>query len=94
MTRPTWVRRPEPSLLLVVLPLVGAGAAWGIGLARDSLPSAGTDLGRLTALALVLAGPGTVVAAIVARVWWPRLVAVVVAAGLSSAVFVGRVLLG
>lgn len=94
VTRPGWIRRPTPSAALIVLPLVGAGAAWGIGLARDSIPAPGTDLGRLTALGLVLAGPGAAVAAIMARVWWPRLVAVVVATGLASAVFVGRALLG
>ncbi len=92
--RPAWVRRPEPSLALVALPLVGAGAAWGIGLARDTLPAAGTDLGRLTALALVLAGPGTTVGAIMARIWWPRLVGVVVAGGLAAAVFAARAILG
>ncbi len=94
IVRPSWVRRPEPSIVLVVLPLVAAGAAWAIGLARDTIPTSGTDMGRLTALALVLAGPGTTVGAIVARIWWPRLVAVVVAGGIASAVFVGRALLG
>ncbi len=92
--RPAWIRRPEPSLALVVLPLVGAGAVWGFGIARDSLPAAGTDLGRLTALALVLAGPGTTVGAIMARIWWPRLVGVVVVGGLATAVFAGRAILG
>jgi hypothetical protein len=29
-----------------------------------------------------------------ARVWWPRLVGVVVAGGLAGAVFVGRALVG
>ncbi|MCV0403955.1 MAG: hypothetical protein K5924_09640 [Chloroflexi bacterium] len=94
VTRPAWIRRPAPSVALVALPLIGAAAAWGIGLARESIPPPGTDLGRLTALGLVLAGPGAAVAAIMARIWWPRLVAVVVATGLASAVFVGRVLLG
>lgn len=94
VARPSWVRRPEPSIVLVVLPLATAGAAWAIGLARDTIPAYGTDMGRLVALALVLAGPGTTVGAIVARIWWPRLVAVVVAGGIASAVFVGRSLLG
>ena len=57
-------------------------------------PTPGTDLGRLTALGLVLAGPATSVGAIMARVYWPRLVAVVVAGGLAAAVFLGRALLG
>jgi hypothetical protein len=60
----------------------------------DRMPDPGTDLGRLIALGLVLAGPATTVGAIMARVYWPRLVAVVVAGGLATAVFVGRALLG
>ncbi|MEO6578733.1 MAG: hypothetical protein ABIO99_07550 [Candidatus Limnocylindria bacterium] len=94
VARPSWVRRPEPSVVLIVLPLATAGAAWAIGLARDTIPASGTDMGRLVALGLVLAGPGTTVGAILARIWWPRLVAVVVAGGIASAVFVGRSLLG
>ena len=88
------VPRSGPSLALLVLPLVGAGAAWGLAVLLDRMPDPGTDLGRLTALALVLAGPATTVGAIMARVWWPRLVAVVVAGGLATTVFVGRALLG
>ena len=86
--------RSGPSLALLVLPLIGAGAAWGLAVVLDRMPDPGTDLGRLTALALVLAGPATTVGAIMARVWWPRLVAVVVAGGLATIVFVGRALLG
>jgi hypothetical protein len=86
--------RPGPSLALLVLPLVGAGAAWGLAVLLDRMPDPGTDLGRLTMLGLVLAGPATTVGAIMARVWWPRLVAVVVAGGLATALFVGRSLLG
>lgn len=86
--------RPRPSTALVLLPLVGAGAAWGIGLMLDRMPDPGSEVGRLTALALVLAGPAATVGAIMARVWWPRLVGVVVAGGLAAAVFVGRSLIG
>jgi hypothetical protein len=86
--------RPRPSSALVLLPLVGAGAAWGIGLLLDRMPDPGSEVGRLTALALVLAGPAATVGAIMARVWWPRLVGVVVAGGLAAAVFVGRSLIG
>ena len=78
----------------MLLPLVGAGAAWGIGLMLDRMPDPGSEVGRLTALALVLAGPAATVGAIMARVWWPRLVGVVVAGGLAAAVFVGRSLIG
>jgi hypothetical protein len=86
--------RPAPSIALVLLPLVGAGAAWGIGLLLHRMPAAESDLGRLTALALVLAGPVATVGAIMARIWWPRIVGVVVAGGLAAAVFVGRSLIG
>jgi hypothetical protein len=88
------VRRPRPSTILVVLPLIGAGAAWAIGLATGRMPPPETDIARLTALGLVLAGPATSVAAIMALIWWPRLVGVVVAGGLVASVLVGRVLLG
>jgi hypothetical protein len=86
--------RPAPSIVLVLLPLVGAGAAWGLGLILDRMPAAESELGRLTALALVLAGPAATVGAIMARIWWPRIVGVVVAGGLAAAVFVGRSLIG
>ena len=86
--------RPAPSAALLLLPLAGAGAAWLLATSTGRMPDPGTDLGRLTALGLVLAGPVTTVGAIVARVWWPRIVAVVVAGGLATAVFVGRSLLG
>lgn len=93
LSRPSLALRPGPSLALLGLPLVGAGAAWGLAVLLDRMPEPGTDLGRLTSLALVLAGPATTVGAIMARVYWPRLVAVVVAGGLATAVFVGRALL-
>jgi hypothetical protein len=53
-----------------------------------------TDIARLTALGLVLAGPAASVGAIMALAWWPRLVGIVVAGGLVASVLVGRVLLG
>jgi hypothetical protein len=92
--RPLALRRPRPSAALVLLPLVGAGAALGVGLVLDSLPELQSNDGRLTAVALVLAGPVATAGAIVARVWWPRLVGVVVAGALAASVFVGRSLIG
>lgn len=86
--------RPRPSAAFVLLPLLGAGAVWLAASVSGRLPEAGTDLGRLTSLGLVLAGPATSVGAIMARAWWPRLVGVVVTSGLAAAVFVGRALLG
>jgi hypothetical protein len=88
------MERPRSTIAFVLLPLVGAGAAWGIGLAGGRMPEPGSDLGRLTALALVLAGPATSIGAIMARAWWPRIVGVVVAGGLAASVFIGRALLG
>lgn len=94
LPRPAWTVAPGPSLAVLVLPLIGTGALWGITVLLDRMPAPSTDLGRLTGLALVLAGPATTVGAIMARAWWPRLVAVVVASGLASTVFIGRALLG
>ena len=88
------IARPRPSATFVLLPLVGAGGVWAAATLGGRLPEAGTDIGRLTSLALVLAGPATSVGAIMARAWWPRLVGVVVTSGLAAAVFVGRALLG
>ena len=94
LPRPSWAPRPGPSHVLLILPLVGAGVAWGAAVVLGRMPEPGTDLGRLTALALVLAGPATTVGAIMARFYWPRIVGVVIAGGLATAVFVGRALLG
>ncbi|MDQ3691632.1 MAG: hypothetical protein M3406_16705 [Chloroflexota bacterium] len=94
LPRPAWARWPAPSAGLPILPLLGAGIVLGLAATQDRMPQPGTDLGRLTALALVLGGPATTVGAFLARVWWPRLVAVVVAGGLAATVFVGRALLG
>ena len=88
------IGRPKPSAAFVLLPLVGAGAVWGAASWLERLPDPGSDIGRLTALGLVLAGPATSVGAIMARAWWPRIVGVVVASGLAAAVFVGRAIFG
>jgi hypothetical protein len=91
---PRGLRRPRPRAVFVLLPIIGAGVAWGIGVAGGRMPEAGTDLARLTSLALVLAGPATSVGALLALAFWPRLVGVVVAGGLAASVFVGRALFG
>lgn len=88
------IGRPRPSAALVLLPLVGAGMVWGAATALGRLPEPTSDLGRLTSLALVLAGPATSVGAIMARAFWPRLVGIVVTSGLASSVFIGRSLFG
>jgi hypothetical protein len=78
----------------VLLPLVAAGGVWAAATVLARLPEPGSDLGRLTSLALVLGGPATSIGAIMARAWWPRLVGVVVAGGIVTSVFVGRALFG
>jgi hypothetical protein len=88
------IERPRATAAFILLPIAGAGVAWGIGLISGRMPEPTTDLGRLTALALVLAGPATSVGAIMARAWWPRIIGVVVAGGLAASVFIGRALLG
>lgn len=87
------IRRPRPSWLLPLIPLAGAGAAWALGVYVGEMPENGSDGARLTALALVLAGPATTIAAIMARTWWPRISGVVVTGGLVASVFIGRSLL-
>jgi hypothetical protein len=88
------VQRPGARAAFVFLPMLGAGLAWGIGLATGRMPEQGSDLARLTSLALVMAGPATSVGAVMALAWWPRLVGVVVTGGLVASVFIGRALLG
>ncbi len=85
--------RPRPSWLLPLVPLVAAGAAWAAGVYLGRMPEAGSDTARLTALALVLAGPGTAIGVLMARTWWPRTVGVVVMGGLAATAFIGRALL-
>jgi hypothetical protein len=90
------IRLGEPGVraAFVVLPMLGAGLAWGVGVAAGNMPQPGSDLARLTSLALVMAGPATSVGAVMALAWWPRLVGVVVTGGLVASVFIGRALLG
>lgn len=88
------VQRPRARAVFVFLPLLGAGLAWGIGIATGRMPEPGSDLARLTSLALVMAGPATSLGAIMAMAWWPRLVGVVVTGGLVTSVFIGRALFG
>ena len=87
------LRRPKPSWLLPLVPLAVAGAAWGAGVYLGRMPELGSDGARLTALALVLAGPGSTIGALMARTWWPRTVGVVVTGGVAASVFIGRALL-
>jgi hypothetical protein len=88
------IQRLRVRAAFVFLPLLGAGLAWGIGIATGRMPEPGSDLARLTSLALVMAGPATSLGAIMAMAWWPRLVGVVVTGGLAASVFIGRALFG
>jgi hypothetical protein len=86
--------RPRASWVLALAPTIVAAGTWWIGRELGALPPAGTDMARLTSLALVLAGPATSIGAVMAIAWWPRLVGLVVAGGLAAAVLVGRSLVG
>ena len=87
------LRRLGTRAAFVILPLLGAGLAWLAGVATGRMPDAGSDLARLTSLALVMAGPATSVGAVMAMAWWPRLVGLVVTGGLVASVFIGRALI-
>jgi hypothetical protein len=78
----------------VLLPTAAAAIVLALGATIGEIPEAGSDVARITALALVLAGPATSIGAIMALAWWPRIVGIVVAGGLAAAVFIGRSLIG
>lgn len=86
--------RPATGWTFVLLPTAAAAATWWAGRTFGVLPESGSDLARLTLLALVLAGPATSVGAVMALAWWPRLVGVVVGGGLIASAFIGRALIG
>jgi hypothetical protein len=97
--RPRWLSPQLPpalgaSLALIGLPLVATAAIWGVGGALDRLPVDGSDQWRVVTLALALGGPGTAVGALMARIWWPRIMGVVVTSGLAALVVAARALLG
>jgi len=87
-------RRRVAAASFVLLPTAGAAIALALGVTMGEIPEAGSDVARITALALVLAGPATSIGAIMALAWWPRIVGIVVAGGLAAAVFIGRSLVG
>jgi hypothetical protein len=78
----------------MALPVLTAGVIWGLGGALDRLPPDGTDRMNVVTLALVLGGPATALAALMARIWWPRLIGVVVTCGLAALVVAARAVLG
>jgi hypothetical protein len=88
------VLRPGTSWVLALAPTLLAAGMWWVSRELGALPPAGTDLARLTSLALVLAGPATSIGAVMAIAWWPRLVGLVVAGGFAACVLIGRSLVG
>ncbi len=91
--RPAWTRLPRASVAsigLLLVPLACAAAAWLIAVAGGQ---AHGDAARNLVLAIVLTGPAGTLGAIGARVWWPRLVPLVVAAAVLALVVVGRALI-
>jgi hypothetical protein len=90
--RPAWVQRPGRTAASIVLPSAVALSAWQLMTLADAVPPAGSDEARLLMVSLLLAGPATSIGVIMARVWWPRLMGVVVAGGGASLVMVGRVM--
>jgi hypothetical protein len=92
--RPRRAARWVAATSFVLLPTAAAAIALAVGATIGEIPEPGSDVAKITALALVLAGPGTSVGAIMALAWWPRIVGIVVAGGLAATVFIGRSLVG
>jgi hypothetical protein len=86
--------RSRTGLAFVLLPTIASGATWWVALLAGVAPDPGTDLARLTAIGLVLAGPATSLGALMTLAWWPRLVGVVVAGGVAATIFIGRAFIG
>jgi hypothetical protein len=92
--RPAWTRPSRGALApvgVLVLPVIGAAIAWGWAVA------AGHDRGASASslvLALVLAGPAATLGAVGTRIWWPRLVPIVVTTSLFALVLVAGALIG
>jgi hypothetical protein len=89
LRRPGWLSLPRSlaiELGVLSLPLVVAGVLWLAALLAGRVEGAAA---RPMLLALVLAGPGAVAGAAAARLWWPRLVPLVVASAVLSLVMVG-----
>jgi hypothetical protein len=78
------------ALAVLLLPLIATSLVTAVTLL---LGSADGTAGPNRAFALVLIGPAATVAAFGARIWWPRLVPLVVAASFFALVMVGRALI-
>lgn len=107
--RPAWLRvpgaaRPQPVDLVhsaqrlapfaaASLPLLGAVAVWAVAALFGRLDLPDAEL-RPLSLALAANGPLAALGALAARVWYPRLLGLVVVSALAGLVLVGRALLG
>jgi hypothetical protein len=78
---------------VAVLPVVVAVAVWTVALVQHRLDLPVMQL-RPAAVALLATGPVAALAAVGARVWFPRLVGLVAVTSLVALVLVGRALLG
>jgi hypothetical protein len=85
--------RPGSGAVAIVAPTLVAAAVWGLLAATGRTAVLDTERLRMAGLALTLAGPGSLVAAVMARIWWPRLVGVVAIAGLAALLIMARALL-
>jgi len=94
--RPAWLAVPGSSsvveALLITLPLVGAGVAW-IAVTVTGRPALPVDETRLLLVALALVGPVGAIAGLIARTWYPRLGALVVASSLAALAILARTIL-
>lgn len=85
--------RPGLRAAFILMPAALAAGTWAVLDGRDMLPVESAE-SRLLVVALVLAGPAAVLGGIMARVWWSRLVGVVVLVGLAALVMIARAMLG
>lgn len=95
--RPAGTRRrlplPGARAAALIVPLLATGAVWGAIQLGGRLATAEPGRLRLAVLALVLAGPGAALGALMARIWWPRLVGVVAVTALCALLIAGQALL-
>lgn len=93
LQRPAWTR-PSGAMLtalaVLLLPLIATSLVAAVALLLGPRDRAAA---LNVALALVLIGPAATLAAVGARIWWPRLVPLVVVASFFALVMVGRALI-
>jgi hypothetical protein len=93
LARPAWTRPTRAQLAalgVLLLPLIATALVAAVVLVAR--PAEGVAP-RNVAFAMVLIGPAATLAAVGARIWWPRLVPLVVAASFFALLMVGRALI-